>query len=222
MKVKIDPLQLFMSSPTKTDIRKYCQVIMDEEYVERLNNELEYTPEDINRVLSYAQISVYPSRLPDYIEVDIPTIDFFKPDNPIEKLEVKRLSNTAKLPTKAYSNDAGFDIYANEMMTVYEGQSQKVKTGLAISIPKGYFGRLVSRSGLSSQTSLRIIEGTIDSGYTGEVSVLCDCINDYYKIKKGDKIAQLIIQSVPNVVLHEVDLLESSDRGSNGFGSTGR
>ena len=151
------------------------------------------------------------------------------------EIEVKRLSDTAVIPTRAHEADAGFDVYADEDVEV-ELYSQLVSTGIAVSIPQGYYGRLKGRSGLSAKTAIRVEEGTIDAGYTGEIKV-----NVYYQgdlalfdepfgdvraaglaqIKKGDRTAQLIIQPLPLAVMKEVDELAPTPRGGNGFGSTG-
>ena len=149
------------------------------------------------------------------------------------KLKVKRLTETAKLPVKANQNDAGFDIFAERGALVFK---TKVSTGLSIEIPDGYYGRLTGRSGLTSKTPLRVQEGTIDAGYRGEIKVICDVkskhkicdeggfavdADGFYAIETGDKIAQLIIQPLPAFEIEEVDELTETDRGANGFGSTG-
>lgn len=153
------------------------------------------------------------------------------------KLKVKRLTETAKLPEKAFQTDAGFDVFADESVTIHNGETVAISTGIAIEIPDGYYGRLKARSGLTRKTSLRIQEGTIDSSYRGEVKIIAE-IKDYeqgvsrfgyitssrtidYRIEKGMKIAQLIIQPVPHFEIVEADELSESDRGENGFGSTG-
>ena len=153
------------------------------------------------------------------------------------KLKVKRLTETARLPEKAFPTETGFDVFADESVTIYNGETVAVSTGIALEIPDGYYGRLKARSGLTLKTSLRIKEGTIDSSYRGEVKIIAE-IKDYdqgvdrfgfvtssktdeYVIKKGMKIAQLIIQPVPQFEIVEADELSESDRGENGFGSTG-
>lgn len=148
------------------------------------------------------------------------------------QLKVKRLTDTAVLPVKAHQSDAGFDICADEDITINVGETVTVSTGLSIAIPEGYYGRLKGRSGLTAKTALRVQEGTIDSEYRGEVKIICDVRdamlsddewNDeyYLEITKGAKIAQLIIQPLPTVEVAEVDELDDTDRGDGGFGSTG-
>ena len=149
------------------------------------------------------------------------------------KLKIKRLTDTAKLPEKNNPTDAGFDIFSDEKVFLEEGETHLVSTGIAIEIPDGYYGRLKGRSGLTSKTPLRIQEGTIDSGYRGEVKVMCEIyplsksIKSYdvpprdYWIQKGDNIAQLIIQPLPEFTIEEVDSLNDTARGEKGFGSSG-
>lgn len=144
------------------------------------------------------------------------------------QLQVKRLTETAVLPTKAHRTDAGFDICADKDLTIYAGETVMVPTGIAVAIEPGYYGRLKGRSGLTAKTSLRVQEGTIDSDYRGEINIICDLrtlsnlsLSNGYPIKAGQRIAQLIIQQLPSVDLVEVDQLDSTDRGDGGFGSTG-
>lgn len=140
------------------------------------------------------------------------------------KLKIKRLSKTAKLPERAHKTDAGLDIFADEDITLLKGNMYDIKTGVSILIPNGFFGRLKARSGLTLKTPLNVKEGTIDAGYLGEVKVIANLKEtgvDIYKIQKGDKIAQLIIQEVPDFEIEEVTDLGTSERGEHGFGSTG-
>lgn len=153
------------------------------------------------------------------------------------QLKVKRLTDTAVLPVKAHPTDAGFDICADEDITINAGETVTVSTGLSIAIPEGYYGRLKGRSGLTAKTALRVQEGTIDANYRGEVKVICELRaltahkepgrwtvimrSGGYSIKKGERIAQLIIQPLPTVEVEEVDELDDTDRGDGGFGSTG-
>lgn len=148
------------------------------------------------------------------------------------QLKVKRLTDTAVLPVKAHQSDAGFDICADEDITINAGETVTVSTGLSIAIPEGYYGRLKGRSGLTAKTALRVQEGTIDASYRGEVKVICELrtmsmrtiglgFNTGYPIKRGERIAQLIIQKLPEIELVDVDELDDTDRGDGGFGSTG-
>lgn len=150
------------------------------------------------------------------------------------QLKVKRLTETAVLPAKSHKTDAGFDICADEDLVINAGETATVSTGLAVAIEPGYYGRLKGRSGLTARSMLRVQEGTIDSDYRGEIKVICDLrafttitmntgpvISGGYPIKRGERIAQLIIQPLPPVDLVEVDTLDDTSRGAGGFGSTG-
>ena len=153
------------------------------------------------------------------------------------KLKVKRLTKTAILPYKAHATDGGFDVFADETVKIHNGETVAISTGIALEIPDGYYGRLKARSGLTLNSALRVQEGTLDSSYRGEVKIIADIKalkydeteNLFYQvtptiplnIEKGAKIAQLIIQPVPHFEIVEADELSESDRGENGFGSTG-
>ena len=150
------------------------------------------------------------------------------------QLKVKRLTDTAVLPVKAHPTDAGFDICSDENITINAGETVTVSTGLSIAIPEGCYGRLKGRSGLTAKTPLRVQEGTIDASYRGEVKVICDIKIKFLErvidgavyaynlsLKRGERIAQLIIQPLPTVDVVEVDEPDDTDRGAGGFGSTG-
>lgn len=133
----------------------------------------------------------------------------------------------AYAPEKAHEADAGYDLRAREDATVGSryGATDGVifDTGVHVEIPKGYVGYVQSKSGLNVRYSIICPTGTIDSGYTGSIKVKLYSLGpDSYKIHKGDKIAQLIIQPIANTELVQVERLEETERGNNGFGSTGR
>lgn len=144
-------------------------------------------------------------------------------------LKVKRLTDSAKLPIKINQTDAGFDVFSDEDITIVARETVLVSTGIALEIPEGYYGRLKGRSGLSVKTGLRVIEGTIDSDYRGEIKIMCECFTKRidgnfvtkHIIKKGERIAQLIIQPLPEITIVECDELSETKRGVGGFGSTG-
>ncbi len=126
------------------------------------------------------------------------------------------------MPTKAHKADAGFDLYPPEYVTVEAFGSATIDTGVHVEIPEGYVGFIKSKSGLNVKLGLRA-EGVIDSGYTG--SIVVKVYNDSikaYTFARGDKITQLVILPIPHVELEKVDSLEDTERGSNGFGSSGR
>lgn len=137
-------------------------------------------------------------------------------------VKVKKLHEDAKIPTKAHKTDAGFDLFAAEDSIVWSGQTKLISTGIAVELPEGYEMQIRPRSGLSVKTSLKVVLGTVDAGYRGEIGIIAqNSGNKEYLIHKGDKIAQAVIQKLPEIELIEVDELENGERGANGFGSTG-
>lgn len=138
------------------------------------------------------------------------------------KLQMKVL-NDGKLPTKAHPNDAGFDCYSNDMVIIQPGDCKTVPLGFAVKIPDGYFGQLSGRSGLAFKYGLLVHLGIIDSNYTGEVKALVYNTHHLpYIIKRLERVAQLVIQPVPDCEVEEVDKLPETERNENGFGSTGK
>lgn len=138
-----------------------------------------------------------------------------------KRFEVKKLSESAKIPTKD-KDDAGWDLYTNEAITIPAGATKLVSTGVAVAIPKGYVGLIWDRSSMGVK-GLHRHAGVIDSGYRGPVKVcLHNTTDESYNIELGDRVAQILIQEVPFFRIHEVEELDSTERGSGGFGSTGR
>ena len=132
------------------------------------------------------------------------------------------LDEGAKMPTRAHSFDAGLDLYAKEDSIVDAKDSCKFDTGVHIEIPKGYVGFLKSKSGLNANHGITS-EGVIDAGYTGSIVVKLYNNSGYeYRVKAGDKISQLVLLPIITPDLELSDTLEDSDRGANGFGSTGK
>lgn len=143
------------------------------------------------------------------------------------KVNIKRLTNTAKIPTRQHEGDAGYDLYADiqEPVTIEPHTSEFIKTGIAIEIPDGYFGAIFARSGLASNEGLRPANcvGVCDSRYRGEYIVaLHNDSSDTKTITTGDRIAQFIVMPYLNVEFNEVNELSNTERGDGGFGSTGR
>lgn len=148
------------------------------------------------------------------------------------KIKFKKLSDTAITPTKAHANDAGFDLYADENVTLQYGETKVIPTNIAIELPDGYMADVRPRSGLTLKTPLRVHYGTVDAGFRDGVGIIAENANHKamtsflnrrtdITINRGDKIAQLVIQKIPDIELIEVDELTDSVRGTNGFGSTG-
>ena len=137
------------------------------------------------------------------------------------------LDEGAKMPTRAHPWDAGLDLYAPEGVGVYSispcGGSTVIDTGVHVEIPEGYAGFIKAKSGLNVKHGLTCT-GVIDAHYTGSIAVKLynhhHCLR--YDVRPGDKIAQLVILPCLLPELELVDSLEETDRGDNGFGSTGR
>lgn len=139
-------------------------------------------------------------------------------------IKFKKLSDTAITPCKAHANDAGFDLFSDENITTTGGDKVTIKTGIALELPDGYMADVRPRSGITSKTKLRVQYGTVDAGYRGEISIIVDNIGSWYdfeNIEEGMKLAQLVIQKIPDVQLIEADELNDTVRGNGGFGSTG-
>ena len=168
------------------------------------------------------------------------------------KVGFKKLTDDAILPVKAHLTDSGFDLFANEDVTILPGETRVISTGIAIHLPEGYEAQVRPRSGVTSKTKLRVQLGTIDNSYIGEIGIIIDNTHSgkysggtvrrnhftvdgdrsrsnlgnqktygSYDIRKGDKLAQLVIQELPQVEAFEIEKLPDTERGSNGFGSSG-
>ena len=136
--------------------------------------------------------------------------------------EVKKLSESANLPSKGNADDAGWDLYSNEAVTIPAGATVLISTGIAMAIPKDHVGLIWDRSSMGVKGVHRHA-GVIDSGYRGPVKVcLHNTAGKPYSVEHGDRIAQILIQEVPTFRIHNVEELSSTDRGSGGFGSTGK
>lgn len=142
------------------------------------------------------------------------------------RVEVKRLSETAVLPCRGSSQAAGYDLYADikEPLVIQPKETRKVDTGLAVALPEGYFGGVFARSGLSTKKGLRPANcvGVIDSDYRGSVMVPIHNDSEAARvIEPGERIAQLILLPYLTAEFCEVAELDMTERGENGFGSTG-
>lgn len=132
------------------------------------------------------------------------------------------LDEGAKMPTKAHSTDAGYDIYSPEAAVAFARNSVAIDTGVHVEIPEGYVGMLKSKSGLNVKHGITS-EGVIDAGYTGSIVVkLYNHSMEAYTVEAGDKITQLVIMPIADTELELADSLDDSERGTGGFGSTGR
>ena len=142
------------------------------------------------------------------------------------KVQIEVLDEGLPLPEYAHEGDAGLDLRAAEDVALPPGGRAAVPTGIAVAIPQGYAGFVLPRSGRALKEGLGLANapGLIDSGYRGEVKVIVVNLDprSTIDIKRGDKIAQLVIQQVEAAVVEIVDDLPETTRGAGGFGSTGR
>ena len=151
----------------------------------------------------------------------------------METIKVKRLNETATLPTRNNTSDAGIDLYALEDVFIEKGTTALIRTGIALNVPSGHVGKIEDRSSMAVK-GLRTGGGVVDAGYNGEVKIVIhNLTNDSekdlflrvklgYVIRKGDKVAQLLIHKIETPKVIEVNSLEETQRGTFGFGSSGR
>jgi len=136
-------------------------------------------------------------------------------------LLVKKLDEHAVVPFRASSLAAGYDIASSADITIARGTRSLVSTGIAFTVPYGTYGRIAPRSGIAVKKGIQVGAGVIDRDYTGEVKVvLFNHGDEDFEIKKGDRIAQLIIEKIDTPEIQLVDELLVSERGEGGFGST--
>ncbi|MEU6428302.1 dUTP diphosphatase [Microbispora sp. NPDC046973] len=138
---------------------------------------------------------------------------------------IHRLDPDLPLPSYAHPGDAGADLYAAEDVELLPGERAVVRTGVAIALPDGYAAFVHPRSGLAARHGVTLVNapGTIDAGYRGEIRVtmINTDAKEPVRLRRGDRIAQLVVQRVERATFYEVDRLPGSVRGTNGFGSTG-
>ena len=144
---------------------------------------------------------------------------------PSVKVPVKILDEGLPRPSYAKPGDAGLDLRSTEDIVIEPGQRALIGTGIALAIPQSYAGFVQPRSGLAIKQGMTLVNtpGLIDSGYRGEIRIIALNTDKEHAIaiKRGDRIAQLVIQEVPAVELVEVEELSSSERADTGFGSSG-
>lgn len=138
------------------------------------------------------------------------------------QLLVKKLASTARLPVRASSEAAGYDLWSAQATVVPARGKQLVSTGLAITVPRGTYGRIAPRSGLAWKHFIDVGAGVCDRDYTGEVGVLLFNHSDQdFHVAVGDRVAQLILEAIAVADVVEVPDLPETQRGVGGFGSTG-
>jgi dUTP pyrophosphatase len=140
-------------------------------------------------------------------------------------VQVVRLDRDLPLPSYAHPGDAGADLLTTVDVSLAPGERCLVPTGIALAVPEGYVALVHPRSGLAARHGLSIVNtpGTIDAGYRGEIKVLLVNLDpaERIELRRGDRIAQLVLQRFEHAVFEEVEVLPDSVRGSGGYGSTG-
>ena len=143
----------------------------------------------------------------------------------MSSLRVRRLDPRALLPTRAFPDDAGLDLYALDPVQLGPGERTSVRTGIAVEIPAGRAGMVLPRSGLAARHGIALVNapGLIDAGYRGELRVLLLNTDreSPFNVSAGDRIAQLVLVRVETPEVAEVEELALSERGAGGFGSSG-
>ena len=138
---------------------------------------------------------------------------------------IRRLDPTLPLPAYAHPGDAGADLLTTVDATLAPGERAVLPTGVAIALPDGYAAFVHPRSGLAARCGVALVNapGTVDAGYRGEIKVILVNLDPVHPVtlKRGDRVAQLVVQRVERAVFHEVAELPGSHRGDGGFGSTG-
>lgn len=146
-------------------------------------------------------------------------------NEPTISVKIKMLDPDLPVPSYAHPSDAGADLHARESAVLQPSERALIRTGLAIALPHGYVGLVHPRSGLAAKHGITVVNapGTVDAGYRGEIMVtLLNTDNtNAFEVKRGDRIAQLVIQKVELAQFEQVQTLDDTARGTGGFGSTG-
>lgn len=138
-------------------------------------------------------------------------------------IQLKKFNSQAVIPSRAHNTDAGYDLHSIGFHTIFPGERKLIKTGIGLAIPDGYYGRIAPRSGLAYKHGIDVLAGVIDSGYRNEIGViLINFGHEAFDVKNEDRIAQIIIEQCFDAEFGEVEeFLDQSERGTDGFGSTG-
>jgi dUTP pyrophosphatase len=140
----------------------------------------------------------------------------------LESLSFEKLDPKAMLPTRGSLSAAGLDLYSIEAISLQPGERRLIRTGLAVAIPEGYYGRLAPRSGLASKKGIDVLAGVVDADYRGEIGcLLYNAGDEQIELLAHTKICQLIVEKIITPAAVWVDGLSQTSRGSGGFGSTG-
>ena len=143
-------------------------------------------------------------------------------DPTMKGIKIRRVTPEATLPTRAHPGDAGMDLYNLEDIQLQPGEGKATRTGIALAIPDGHVGLVADRSSLAKR-GVKTAGGVIDAGYRGEIHIVVWNISgEPVFLKRGDRIAQLLILPIATPAVVDVFELDSTDRGEKGFGSSGR
>ncbi|MEI7719490.1 MAG: dUTP diphosphatase [archaeon] len=138
------------------------------------------------------------------------------------KIKIKKLHPDAKLPVYAHQGDAGMDLFSVEDKIIKAGEREIIGTGIAMEYQEGFCTLIWDRSGLAVNNGITLLGGVVEPSYKGEYKVIMlNTSKQDYEVKKGQKIAQVLIQPVVYAEIEETSQLSESSRGKNGFGSTG-
>ena len=138
------------------------------------------------------------------------------------QIKFQKILEGAIIPHYAHPGDAGMDIFSAEDAVIKAGERRSVRTGVKMELPEGFVGLIWDKSGLALKNGIKTMAGVIDSCYRGEIEiVLVNLSEQDYKIEKGQKIAQMLIQKAERAEIEEVEELNETSRGAGGFGSTG-
>ena len=139
----------------------------------------------------------------------------------LEILQVVKITDKATLPSKAYRNSAGHDLYSAYDYKIPAQGKEKIMTDIRVKVPEGTYGRIAPRSGPAMQNHISIGAGVVDEDYTGNLSIVVfNLSNSEFDIKAGDSVAQLICEKIAHPTLIEVTSLTQTERGERGFGSS--
>mgnify|MGYP001576273963 CR=1 FL=1 len=137
-------------------------------------------------------------------------------------IKFQKISDDAIIPHYAYQGDAGIDIFSAEEIIIKAGERKNIRTGVKMELPEGFVGLVWDKSGLALKNGIKTMAGVIDACYRGEIGIVLINLSDQdYKIEKGQKIAQMLIQKVERAEIEEAQELSETKRSSGGFGSTG-
>ena len=137
-------------------------------------------------------------------------------------LRIKKLTYDAIIPTRGSGGAVGYDLYSTDEVVIPPTHRALIGTGVAIVLPPGVYGRVAPRSGLAVKNGIQVGAGVVDPDYTGEVKVVLFNHGDKdFEVKRGERVAQLVLERCETPDVEEIGLLEETERGAGGFGSTG-